>query len=226
MLSHIIRGHGRFFVWSRGNDDSSAKALAWLMAKPDTRKVYLSFPMSHVTELPAVLEEINAFRKRMKDHFICFDPGDIDEKGLASAAIKALEAGKRTIEWSDNGGEPVRLDVDEIVSIVPDVDGQIYSRDFRMIDQADMIVSLVPELPSGRPAISSGVERELQHAHEGTKEVYVIWLSRSEPSPFVSETATRVFRTVDQAWEYFAAHDLLSTTPFDAARSVAHKATA
>jgi adenylate kinase len=226
MLSHIIRGHGRFFIWSRGDGDDAAKSLAWLIIDPKVRKTYLSFPMSHVLDLPDVVAGINAFRLRMKDSFICFDPGDIDEKGLAIAALKAVEAGKRTLDWSQNGHEPVRLEVDEVVSIVPDVDGQIYSRDFRMIDQADMIISLIPELPNGRPAISSGVERELQHAHEATKEVYVIWLSRNDPSPFVTETATKIFRTVDQAAEYFAANGLASVNPFGPGGSAGPKATA
>ena len=41
-----------------------------------------------------------------------------------------------------------------------------------LIDQAEMIISFIPTLPDGRAAISSGVERELQHAHEAAKEVY------------------------------------------------------
>jgi hypothetical protein len=82
--------------------------------------------------------------------------------------------------------------------------GQIYARDFKMIDQSDMIISLVPELPSGKPGLSSGVERELHHAFEGGKEVYVIWACKAMPSPFITETATRVFRGVEEAIEYFA----------------------
>jgi hypothetical protein len=53
------------------------------------------------------------------------------------------------------------------------------------------------------PGLSSGVERELQHAYEGTKEVYVVWQPRKEPSPFVTETATRVFTSVEETLEHF-----------------------
>jgi hypothetical protein len=66
-----------------------------------------------------------------------------------------------------------------------------------------MIVSFIPELPGGKPGLSSGVERELQHAAEGTKEVYVIWQPKAEPSPFVTATATRVFTTVEELMSYF-----------------------
>ena len=91
----------------------------------------------------------------------------------------------------------------EVLDIAGDVDGQIYMRDFKLIDQSDMIVSLVPELPNGTPGLSSGVERELQHAWEHTKEVYVVWKPRKAPSPFITETATKIFPTVDAALAYF-----------------------
>jgi hypothetical protein len=47
------------------------------------------------------------------------------------------------------------------------------------------------------------VERELQHAFEATKEVYVIWRPEKEPSPFITETATRVFPQVEDLFQHF-----------------------
>jgi hypothetical protein len=72
-----------------------------------------------------------------------------------------------------------------------------------LIDQSDMIISFVPSLADGRAAISSGVERELQHAHEAAKEVYVIWTAEQNPSVFVTQTATKVFNSTDSALEFF-----------------------
>ena len=72
-----------------------------------------------------------------------------------------------------------------------------------MIDQSDMIVSFIPELPGGKPALSSGVERELHHAFEGGKEVYVIWNCTAMPSPFITETATKVFGGREEAVQFF-----------------------
>jgi len=66
-------------------------------------------------------------------------------------------------------------------------------------------VSLIPQLEDGRPGLSSGVERELQHAHESTKDVFVIWRPSEAPSPFITETATRVFASVDKAVRFFTA---------------------
>jgi len=51
--------------------------------------------------------------------------------------------------------------------------------------------------------LSSGVERELHHAFEGGKEVYVVWACRGIPSPFITETATKVFKNTDEALAHF-----------------------
>jgi hypothetical protein len=99
--------------------------------------------------------------------------------------------------------DALHLKVADILQIAPDIDGQIYSRDFALVRQSDMIVSYIPELPGGKPGLSSGVERELQHAHEHARDVYVIWKPRKEPSPFVTQTANKVFRSVDEAMKFF-----------------------
>jgi hypothetical protein len=103
------------------------------------------------------------------------------------------------------------IDTTELVSIIGDIDGQIYARDFMLIDQSDMIISYVPELPDGAAGLSSGVERELQHAHEAAKDVFVIWRPGATPSPFVTETATAVFRSVAEAVQYFIDHHHVGT---------------
>ncbi len=100
-------------------------------------------------------------------------------------------------------GRDLTFNVTDVTGVARDIDGQIYARDFKLIDQSDMIVSYVPELPGGIPGLSSGVERELQHAFEGTKEVYVIWRPKKEPSPFITETATKVFGTVEELFKHF-----------------------
>lgn len=207
LLSQIVSGHGRFLILARGAEDvaaagSPAEAMARLFDRPPARRAYLSFPMSHVQDSPDLLAEIEAFRRQMKRHFICFDPGDVEEKDLARLALEAAAEGRRTIETGPPGRRGV-MGLADLLGILPDIDGQIYSRDFKLIDQSDMIISLIPELPDGRAALSSGVERELQHAHEATREVFVIWRPRFEPSPFITETATRVFSSTEQAERFF-----------------------
>ena len=149
-----------------------------------------------------MLATIENFRNAMKTTLTCFDPGDLEEAYLPYYAQQAQKAGSDTVQV-EVLGETVHLDAAEVKQIERDINSQIYARDFALIDQADMIVSFIPELDDGMPALSSGVERELQHAHEAAKEVFVIWMPEKEPSVFITQTANKIFRTPKEALKYF-----------------------
>ena len=184
-----------------GNSDT-AEMFYRLMMCPNMPKAYLSFPMTHVTDMPEVLDQINRFRSAVGDHFIVFDPADLEEQRIYQEAQDASERGRKVMEI-EVLGRTMQFDVAEIMQVAGDIHCQIYARDFMLIDQADMIISYIPQMPDGKPGLSSGVERELQHAHEATKEVYVIWRPNVPPSPFITETATKVFSTTNEALDYF-----------------------
>lgn len=208
----------KFYILSRGRHQPTIRTMFRLACRPNMRKVYPSFPMSHVMDMPEILAEIDAFRAALAEHFITFDPGDVDEKLLLDRGIAAAKEGKEYIEVVPHtfGGAraadaaPIRVRVREILDIAGDVDGQIYMRDFKLVDQSDMIVSYIPELPDGKgggiPGLSSGVERELHHAWEHTKEVFVVWKPKKAPSPFITETATKIFGSTKEALAYFEAN--------------------
>src|SRR5205823_3575896 len=126
-------------------------------------------------------------------------------------ALQAAKEGNHYLEVPSADEQPIQnqkskiknIKVSDILSILPDIDGQIYARDFLLVRQSDLIVSYIPELPNGKPGLSSGVERELQHAHDHGRECYVIWKPARDPSPFITQTANKVFRTIDEAFEYF-----------------------
>ena len=223
----------RFFILSRGRHEETVRTLFRLVCRPDMKTVYPSFPMSHVVDMPEVLAEIDHFRAELAEHFITFDPGDVDEKVLLDRALAAAREGHidgwlevtphtfggsrggralRAVSPGSDNGAAVRVRVREVLDIAGDIDGQIYMRDFKLIDQSDMIVSYIPELPGGVPGLSSGVERELQHAFEHTKEVYVVWKPAKTPSPFITETATKVFASVGEALDYFEAEGMFGQT--------------
>jgi adenylate kinase len=192
----------KFYSLARGHSHTTEETLYRLMFQPEMAKTYLSFPMTHVMDMPTILQEIHHFRLAVARHCIVFDPSDLEEQQLYLDALKASEQGQKVMEVSVLG-ETLRFDVAEIMQVAGDIHGQIYARDFMLIDQADMIVSYIPQMPNGKPGLSSGVERELQHAHEAAKEVYVIWRPKVEPSPFVTETATKIFSDTDEALTYF-----------------------
>ena len=208
ILANVLKGHGHFFMAGRGRHEFTTQSIYRLLFEPRRKKSYLSFPMSHVMDLPDTLAEIERFKRTMSEHFTCFDPADVDEFSIHAAALQALQDGRTTIEVIGREGQ-LTLKTADVAQISGDILGQIYARDFKMIDQSNMIVSLIPELPGGKPALSSGVERELHHAFEGGKEVYVVWRCAAMPSPFVTETATKVFRDTDEAIEYFRAKGLI-----------------
>jgi adenylate kinase len=206
--------NSKFYILSRGRHQPTTRTLFRLVCRPGMRRVYPSFPMSHVMDMPEILAEIDAFRAALAEHFITFDPGDVDEKLLLDRAIAASREGKDYIDVVPHsfGGSrapsgTIRVRVREVLDIAGDVDGQIYMRDFKLIDQSDMIVSYIPEIPGAGgkdiPGLSSGVERELHHAWEHTKEVFVVWKPKKAPSPFITETATKIFTSTQEALQYF-----------------------
>jgi len=202
IIANITRGHGHFFLLSRGRGAPTVQTASRLLFEPQRKKVYLSFPMSHVADLPDTLAQIDAFKAQINAKLTSFDPGEVDEFVLQARALAALAEGRTTLEVTSCEG-PIILKAADVAQVSGDIMGQIYARDFKMIDQSDMIVSLIPELANGKPAISSGVERELHHAFEGGKEVYVVWACTATPSPFITETATRVFKSTQEAIDYF-----------------------
>ena len=159
--------------------------------------------MSHVMDLPDTLGRDRRIQGRDQRalHHASTPPTSTSSCCTRRPSRRCRRARRRCEAQAAEG--PVTLKTADVAQISGDIMGQIYARDFKMIDQSDMIVSLVPELPNGKPALSSGVERELHHAFEGGKEVYVIWACRGTPSPFITETATRVFRDTSEAMEYF-----------------------
>ncbi len=210
--------HKPFYILSRGRHHPTVRTGFRLVCRPEMKKVYPSFPMSHVVDMPDVLAEIEQFRAVLADHFVTFDPADVDEKLLLDSAIAAAKRGEDflTYEPHEYGGSKnapaLKVKVREVLDIAGDVDGQIYMRDFKLIDQSHMIVSYIPELPGGTPGLSSGVERELQHAFEHTKDVYVVWKPKKAPSPFITETATRIFTSTDEALKHFEDANLFAQT--------------
>jgi adenylate kinase len=202
ILANILKGYGHFFMISRGRSIPTTQTIYRLMFQGHRKKVYLSFPMSHVMDLPQTLAQIEQFKREINEQFITFDPADVDEFLLHTSALRAMQEGEMTMTVAAADG-PVTLKTAEVAQISGDIMGQIYARDFKMIDQSDMIISLVPELPNGKPGLSSGVERELHHAFEGGKEVYVIWACRALPSPFITETATKLFHSTAEALDHF-----------------------
>jgi len=202
MLCRGIDDKIPFHCLPRGIEEDTAEIFYGLVFEKERKKAYLSFPMTGMENMATVKNQTNEFRHSMKQLFTCFDPEDLEESSLPHLAKKAKQKGQDRIEVPALG-KTVRLDVEQVLQIEKDINSQIYARDFLLIDQSDMIISLIPSAKDGRAIISSGVERELQHAHEAAREVYVIWTSKQQPSVFVTQTATKMFRNPTEAVAFF-----------------------
>lgn len=202
MLCKGINEKIPFYCLARGAEQETAETFYRLIFEGQNKKVYISFPMTTVSGIEDVKKEIEEFRRSMRQLFICFDPGDLEESDLPQKAQQAKRQGLDFVEVTALG-QKFRLGLNEVLQIERDINSQIYARDFLLIEQSDMIVSFIPTLPDGRAAISSGVERELQHAHEAAKQVFVIWTAKQSPSIFVTQTATKVFDNLADAIEFF-----------------------
>jgi adenylate kinase len=202
MLCKGINEKVPFYCLARGGAEPTVETFYRLLFEPQIKRAYVSYPMTAVAELEDVKREIGEFRRTMKKHFTCFDPGDLEEAFLPRQALQSAEDGRDFLELPA-GGRTVRLNLDQIRQIERDIYSQTYARDFMLIDQAELIIGFVPILPDGRAAISSGVERELQHAHEAAKEVYLIWPAKQTPSVFITQTVTKLFLNTAEALEFF-----------------------
>ena len=74
--------HKPFYIVSRGRHVSTTPTMFRLVTRPELKKVYPSFPMSHVVDMPDVLKEIEDYRAELAKHFVTFDPAAVDEKLL------------------------------------------------------------------------------------------------------------------------------------------------
>ena len=202
MLCKGINDNVPFYCLARGAEEETVETFYKLVFEPEVKKAYLSFPMTHFGDIADIRREIDEFRQRMKQFFTCFDPGDLEESYLPDYAQQADAKGEDFVEVTSLG-QTIRLDLNEVRQIEQDINSQIYARDFMLIDQSDMIISFIPTLDGARAAISSGVERELQHAHEAAKEAYVIWTAKQAPSVFVTQTATKVLSSLAEMEAFF-----------------------
>jgi adenylate kinase len=81
-----------FYVLARGDEDSdTAESLYRLMFEPEIKRVYPSFPMTHVMDMPDVLAEIDTFRDAPRRAFHHLRSG---RPRREAAAVRRREATK------------------------------------------------------------------------------------------------------------------------------------
>jgi adenylate kinase len=194
------------------------RALYRLMFEPGLKTAYLSYPMQHAEGDRRALAD---FKARLGELVLVFDPADVNDFEIETPGQSSTRSDARALGGTDgvphsDGTAELRQAAAQLSTSVPDkpdaaspfterelrhIADQIVFRDYKLIQQSDMVIvfydALVP---------SPGVISEMNYALQTGKRVYGVWLPESPPSPFFTRYCTRVFRSQDDLFGFFAQH--------------------
>jgi len=177
--------------------DQAPVIIYQLMFESNKKKVYASYPVTSAKHDAKLYSETSEFLKRLKKHFIVFDPMAIGEKLLQDALIENLQAPhpEPYIRVKGRKKKEIEYRVNDILPIISDINGQIVSRDERLVKQSDIVIGY-------RPALSPGAQYELSYAKNTARVETFIVHPRADPkSPFIPELADETHPTVDHLLE-------------------------
>ena len=168
----------------------TAEVCYQLMFEPRRTRAYLSYPMQHVEGAERGLA---AFKSRLAERLIVFDPGDVNDfvvegaRASAEAAADSSDGSAKLHSLRDSDSPSVRRD-----PLQQHIADQIVERDYKLIGQSEVVVVYYDV-----PVPSPGVISEMKFALENGKHVYGVWLPESEPSVFFTRYCSLWFRTPD-----------------------------
>ena len=170
-----------------------------LMFQPWKKRAYISYPISDAREKPEVWDKVLRFRKLARSYLTAFDPLMISEKRLHPLMVRRKQECPDAKELvCDVRGRNVQLNMQEIEAVIPDIDGQTVARDYKLIDQSDIVVAYFPLDVDGGPLVAGGVQSEIEHASASTKEVIIVWEAPRDPTPFIHQKADKRFDSLEE----------------------------
>jgi adenylate kinase len=153
-------------------------------------RAYLSYPMQHVA--PDAERGLQAFKRRLHEHAIVFDPGDVNDLLVHATESDARSDGSTALDAdaASTRRSPLRQHIAD----------QIVERDYKLIAQSDIVVVYYDvSVPS------PGVISEMKFALENGKRVYGVWLPANEPSVFFTRYCSLWFRSPDALLAHLSA---------------------
>jgi len=162
-----------------------------LIFKNSKYRIYLSYHISESRKTKEGINEINKFRKTMhnfgkKENAAIFDPVAIDELAMAFALKKARNNNsnpknlnfKKEERWpleltnlnAKKVKWPIKIPANEIDEVGDDINNQIKSRDYTLVDTA---THLAVYRPFFNGKLSRGVDAEIKRANAHFSEVIV-----------------------------------------------------
>ncbi len=205
------------------------ETLANLVLNPSMKKVYLSYPISHVSQ--EVVGRALEFARQLSEHFVVFNPMAVEDMFLVYALRdvlagqfpansagysqdeKVVEVARRIqVDLKDE-----RLSKQQVMRIIDHVSNQTVARDYKLIAQSDAVIVLYlptrltvkneagEDIETEYAFLSAGVVCEMVYGFTNDKDVYAVWLPPGEPSPFFSYHCTSWYRTTEELLEHLRA---------------------
>jgi len=196
--------------------EQACDILHKLIFSPTMKKVYLSFPITRAKIIPEVWTEIEDFRKKARQLFITFDPFAIKEKILLWQ-YEQQNHPPETLVKLDNGNE-IKIPSEEITEIKNDIDGQIISRDFMLIERSDLLFAYIPHYPnnSSLEVSSPGLQREIDHAYSWGRFTVLIWRPTADPSVWLYKQVSCRVNSLNEALEKLKEHKFIHESELSA----------
>jgi len=163
-----------------------------LIFEPNPHRIYLSFPITETRNDPDDIQDVNNFRKQMyelgsQNNVAIFDPVAIDELAMNKALKDSISANSDTItvtlkkedRWPfeisnilvDEVKWPIEIPRHQIEDALPDVNNQIASRDYTLVDSS-LFLAVYRPFFKGNP--SRGVDAEIKRAITHFKKVIML----------------------------------------------------
>ncbi len=202
ILANITRGYGHFFMISRGRNVPTTAIHLSPDVGAGTKESLSIIPDEPCDGSAGYAPRNRRIQSETGRTFHHFRPRGCGRVCVAHIGIESDGGRTTTIEVEASEG-PITLKTADVAQISGDIMGQIYARDFKMVDQKRH-----DRQPGSR--IAQRQARTQQRSGTRTsprfrrrKEVYVVWACKGLPSPFITETATKVFKNTEEAIEYF-----------------------
>lgn len=164
-----------------------------LLGKPrETLRAYLSYPITYMRGDAGWMGKKDEVKRKLRSAgVLVYDPISIEEAYIVGLAENAKERGYDCVEFEVEG-ERVSIPVNQVEGARDDIIDQIVARDYKLIDQSDVIIVFYPV-----ETLSPGVLSEIHYGFTHNKEVYAIF-PHEAVSPFFEYYTTAVFRDVEE----------------------------
>ena len=185
---------------------SPPETLFNLVFKQHSKKVYLSYPITHIENREAKLAGKDRFKDRLRKlGLTVFDPGEIEDSLLLYKLreLKDTGGGKLTVE---ENGVKIEIHIGEIEDVVEDLLDQIVARDYQLIDQSDFLVVYYFS-----QVMSPGVLSEMTYGFSNNKKVFVVY--KGPESPFFNYYSTRIFESEEALVDFMNREGMIMEKP-------------